>query len=93
MADISHKNLLLKNRRYGELWCEESQVLQSIGCIRTASFTAHHPKRANEHKTKYRTASATTHTHSDTHRQIITDDLSLSGLGLLPLRPLSEASD
>lgn len=77
----SHKDLLLEYRWYGELRCEESQVLKSVGRIGTASFTAYHQKRADEHKTTYGTAS-TNNDNTHTHRQIITDDLSLSRLGL-----------
>lgn len=54
MADISHKHLLLKYRWYDEFWCEESQVLKSVGCLRTAGFTAHHHKGADEQHTVQR---------------------------------------
>lgn len=82
---LPHKHLLLKYRWYGELWREEGQVLESVGCIGASGFTAHHQERAGEHKTGHSTLSTTTHTHTLTRsgRQIITDDLCLSRLGLL----------
>lgn len=61
----THQHLLLKHRRYGEFRREQSQVLQSVGCVRTAGFTVHDQKRAGEHKT---THSALTAKHTHTHR-------------------------
>ena len=72
----THEHSLLKHRRYGEFRCEQSQVLQSVGCVRAAGFTVHDQKRAGEHKTTRYAVTAThprtyahTHTHPHTHTQ------------------------
>lgn len=62
-ADISHKHLLLKYRRYGKFRCEESQVLKSVGCIRTAGLAAHHQERADEHTTTLQYSVNNNNTH------------------------------
>lgn len=36
---LSHQHLLLQDRRDGQFWCQERQVLQSEGCVGAAGFT------------------------------------------------------